>query len=279
MRYDMAVALPNRCKAGTLSGGAYETSLPLSNAENTELGAVARTTNLDLASTKAICDLGQARYVRLVCLFGTNISPTALIRISGGTSSGGSQVYAGSWVAAWTLTTIDAAMTALGVETEGGLALPRGQYPVGVVLPAALSARYWSIEIDDASNADGYVEFARMVLAGLFSGTYGTNTGVSNTVRDLSGVGEAEGGADWSYVRTRQRKTSVLLSLQPQDGQAANELRLAAGITQECVFVASKTDREEFQRGSFLARFEEVPAWEFPYAVLHSFPVRLVERV
>ena len=95
---------PNRIDDATLTGGSWDSSLPLANLKTRQITKVARTADDATASTKFLADLGEARSLLAVALVNHNLSSAAQWRVLLGTTSGGSEVYAGAWVNAWRLT-------------------------------------------------------------------------------------------------------------------------------------------------------------------------------
>lgn len=75
---------PNRADDATLSGGSYETALPLTNGQGLELYEVARATDDAVASTQFAADLGASTYpIRLLALMAHNISLAGKVRVRG----------------------------------------------------------------------------------------------------------------------------------------------------------------------------------------------------
>lgn len=74
---------PNRADDGTLSGGSWETSLPLANLQTRYLSQVARSTDDAKASTQFENDLGANYPIRALGVFGHNLSLAAKYRIRG----------------------------------------------------------------------------------------------------------------------------------------------------------------------------------------------------
>lgn len=72
---------PIRSDAGTLSGGSWEATLPLTNLQTAWLAEVARSTDAALASTALVCDQGSSKRIRAVSLHGHNLSLAAKYRV------------------------------------------------------------------------------------------------------------------------------------------------------------------------------------------------------
>ena len=73
----------NRTDSGTLSGGSWQSTLPLSNLQTRQVQKVARTLDAAVASTQFLIDLGQARTIGALALVVHNISVTGEVRITG----------------------------------------------------------------------------------------------------------------------------------------------------------------------------------------------------
>lgn len=84
---NITLAWNNRTDSGTLSGGSWLTTLPLTNLQNRQVQKVARSTNAATSSTQFQIDLGQARTIGVVALVVHNISVSGYARITGSDSS------------------------------------------------------------------------------------------------------------------------------------------------------------------------------------------------
>lgn len=83
------LAWQNRTDEGTLSGGAWQASLPLANLQNRQVQKVARTADAQLASTQFVLDLGQPRSIGVLALVVHNISVTGRYRITASDTAAG----------------------------------------------------------------------------------------------------------------------------------------------------------------------------------------------
>lgn len=276
MRYDMAICAPNRVTTGTLSGGSWLAGLPLANAEGAELAAVARSTDATTASTKLLFTAPATRLVQAVYMIGTNLSDAAQIRVSIGTTAWATDIYAGAWVDAWHRTAIDAALVARGLEP---VAIERARYPVGVCLPALVSAPFVGIEIDDTGNADGYVDIAHVFIAGAFVSQWGAQPGIGLTMIDLSGISGADSGAVNTYRRRKQRSNTMSLTVPPEESALLDEWRHQIGTTETIFYLASRSDPERAQLASYIGRCAEIGAIEYPYSLAHSMALRITEHL
>lgn len=71
------IASPNLIDSGTLSGGSWVATLPVTNLQNRLLGKVARSTNAVLTSTKFTITYASAIYADVLALVAHNFSQDA----------------------------------------------------------------------------------------------------------------------------------------------------------------------------------------------------------
>ena len=84
---NITLAWQNRTDEGTLSGGSWLSTLPLTNLQNRQVQKVARSSAATTASTQFQIDLGQPRAIGVVALVVHNISVSGYARISGSDSA------------------------------------------------------------------------------------------------------------------------------------------------------------------------------------------------
>ena len=274
---------PNRIDAATLSGGSWETLLPLANIKTRELEAVARSTDLANASTRMQIDLGAVRSLRAVTLHNHNLSQTARWRVKLGTTAGASDIYSGAYQAAWLLNFDDPHTPwesgAWWTEPDGDYR--RHPYMAPILLPQEYAARYLTIEIDDPDNTDGYVQIGRVFVGtGLMPVMYQSGA-PSDAWEDLSTVTHADGGGDFIYRRRRRRVSSFgldNLSL-TTDFHRFHEFLRRVGVVEEVLYLTSVTDYQQAQRTGMLGMLTELSPIEYPYARARSVQMRIRERL
>ena len=84
---NLTLSYKNFADTGTLSGGSWQTTLPVSNLQTRKLSQVARSLNATASSTQFRVDLGTDDYaVHLIGLFRHNFSVDATYRIVAGLS-------------------------------------------------------------------------------------------------------------------------------------------------------------------------------------------------
>src|SRR5690606_4031646 len=129
--------------SATLSGGSYETGLPLSNLKMAELYETARTTDATTDSTKFVIDFGEATEVSGIIVGPTNISAAGTWSVKGSSSTEFADGYSSG--------ARDPGLDADEIDAEAGTNLVH-------LLSSAQTYRYWEIAIDDTTNAAGYIE-------------------------------------------------------------------------------------------------------------------------
>lgn len=167
----------------TLSAGSWASTLPLTNMQRRPLSRVARSSDATEASTKFRVNLGSSTpIVRKVGLWGHNITQTGNIRITAGTTAGASDVHDSGWLSVWP------ALAPEDLEWEdpnwwfGTLSDSDVEgYPIRFLYDCGdnIQAQYWTVEISDTSNTDGYVEIGRLWMGPFWSPGINYSTGAS----------------------------------------------------------------------------------------------------
>lgn len=268
---NVLLAYPNRIDTSTLSGGAWQPSLPLSNLQVRELPEVARTADATLASTQFTINLGKLRSVRVVALAGHTISITGKIRI---------RIYA------------DGAFTTL-LYDSGWLDVWPSIYPFGSVpwddprfwdgkptaedlagitwlytnlLPAAVVGQYIKVEINDTANPDGFISIGRAFVASQFQPAINMSWGASIGYEDKTPVAEALSGTEYFDQRQPYRIARVKLDwLSEAEGfGTALDMQRRQGISGEVLYMYDPDDTTYRVMRSFLGRMRMLSAIEAP---------------
>lgn len=277
---------PNRIDAATLSGGSWLSSLPLNNLKTMELAAVARSSNDATASTQFIADLGQARSLRAVALANHNLSAAATWKVSLGTTSGGSEVYAGSFQGAWSLSFAEGDIeweadnwwgAGVGDEYQGHPFMAVYLFSTAGV---SYDARYVKVEISDTSNSANYVQIGRCFIGGGFIPTINMSLGLQDSWAELSSAEYADNGAKFSTNRRRQRQTNLLLDHIPlSEGATLYEMVRRQGTVYDTLYVPDVADYTMTQRYGYLATMRQLSALEYPYVSRQSLAIALEEML
>jgi hypothetical protein len=256
---------------GTLYGGSYVSTLPVANAQNADIGTVARTTNPLTSSTRVNVDLGKVRSVGGIALGPLNVSPGAQYRIrtydDAAMGSGdivydsGTKNIAGTTVASLDLEWEDPGFW-YGVDSDAIDDLPT--WLVEIIPEADVEPVRWaSVEIFDTSNADGYVQFGRLLVARAWRPAYNYSYGGNSFAIDpRTEMNESEGGLRTYDERGQRRTLQVAFENLPEDDLFGDVFRIMnrSGISRQVYVVPDPADASFFQRRSFLATFRQAPA-------------------
>lgn len=278
--------LYDKAHNATLSGGSWIAGAPLSNlqVQPPQLSLRARSTNLLLASTKLNIDLGATNIpVRLVGFARHNLTMDALVRVSLGTTNGGSDVYAGAWTAVW-----PAVYLPEDLEWEddnwwtGQLSEDEIEgYPnhCMIDLGANYTARYATIEFDDTANPDTYVELAHLRMGTLWQPTYNFARGAQFHWEDRSVSAESLGGVTYSDPRPPRRLLRLTLKGVTRIeafGALLDAQRLLGTHTPFWIVPSPDDTARRFKR-DFLCRFRKVDPIAQAFHNAHETTLELEE--
>lgn len=276
------ISYPNRVDEATLSGGSWETALPLANLQDRQLGKVARTTDATLASTQFDVTFPATRTIRVVKIVNHNLDQDAQIRVTMGTTLGASDVYDSGWVDAWqmgydaNLIPWGTAGAWRGIDGDEFNGHDRG---VGIVTAGGwFDTRYLRVEIDNTTNADGYVQFGRPFFGGGVIPARNMSYGVREGWRDRTQVFEARSGAEFFDELAPYRVAEFSLDwLSDLEFQRFYEMQRLLGISGEVYWLPDSEDAAVQQRQGFLGRLEELSLIEYPYVNTRRKAFRIKE--
>lgn len=186
--------------APALSGGSFSLSLPLTNLQDRRTSHVARTTDATTGSTTFDIDLGRACAVRVVSLLIPNLTKSAVptIQWKGSTVSDfASTVYNPGAVQAW-----PTGVTAEDVTGPDGSEM---HVWLTTVPAAAQTARYWRCAVVDTANVDGYLDFARLIIAEGFQPSHQFSVGALTGHESRSLAEDTDGGTTLYQPKPRKR--------------------------------------------------------------------------
>lgn len=279
---------PNVTYSPTFTGGTWSSTLTLANLQDRRLGKVARSTAVTLASTQFDLDLKTARGVSLISIPKHTLSLVATIRIRGSTIAGdfSAPVYDTGQIDVFPVIyptgTLPVGHASYATRKLSAEDLAEG-YNIGFVHIASAPqvARYWRIEINDTTNAAGYIDLARLVLAATWQPSINMEYGAKLGWETSSTRTESDGGAAVFNERPRRRIFSFQIGHLPQDEAfvSAFEIQRRLGTTGQVLFVFDPADVAHMHRRSFLAVLKELSALDFPYHNLQSVPFALVEEL
>lgn len=259
---NVILAYPNRADGATLSGGTWQA--PLANLQTRLLSQVARTSGLTLAATQLRVDFGKERPLTVFALIKHNLSLGAKYRLSAGTSAGAADVYSSGWLDVWpVLFPMDILEWEQDNWWEGTLTEEeRYGYPASIVhvLPSGTLARYWMLELDDQSNADGYLEAGRLMCAERWQPAVNMSYGASMGWETQTQVERSIGGAAFFDKRPAYRVSRLQLDWLSYDEamSQAMELQRSLGTDGELFLLFDPDDEVNRIRHSYLARLKSL---------------------
>ena len=154
------------------------------------------------------------------------------------------------------------------------------QYPLIAATSEAVTARYLTVEIDDTTNAAGYVQIGHLYASGGFQPEHNAEyPGFADGRIDPSDVETSVTGRVYGTKREQRRKVDFSLPvLSPDEADHVDELRAAMGITESVLYVPDPADAAHSQRYSFWGRFAEVNQLEYPFYNNRSTIFRLEQK-
>lgn len=280
------IGFPNCTDAATLSGGSWLAALPLSNLKNRIIGKVARSSTDATADTKLDIDLAAEKNIRVLSLTNHNCSLDARFRIRGSAVSNfATSVYDSGWGDVWPVVygpdDLDWEDNTwwVGKYTDE----QRAGYTAALIhiLPANTLARYWRIEIDDTTNAAGYVQVGRLFIGPAWQPTLNMSYGASVGWETDTEVQKALGGAEYFQRRTPYRVQKLVLGA--MDGNEAMtrafELQRRAGIDQEVLWIFDPSDTMHALRRRWLGRLRRLDPIEYPYCNTNKTAFEIKESI
>jgi hypothetical protein len=279
---NIVLAWPNRVDEATLSGGAWQPTLPLANLQTRELFEVARSLDLDPGSTQLTLTLPAARNIGLIALVAHNLSLSAAVRVEAGYGDDLVQTqYDSGWQPAW-----PAVVPYSQAEWENDNwwsgQLDQAQRDavakVFFVRPNAI-AKTWRIAIDDPANPEGFVQLGRAFLAESwsprFNYAYGNQFGYEADVT----VARASGGNE--YLRARPSRRIFAFSLDCLVDAEAHarvfDLQRDLGEAGELFVLPNPDDVDNAHRRAFLARLKKINPITHRNLPMHAAAFSLVE--
>ena len=158
-------------------------------------------------------------------------------------------------------------------ETEGYIA------ELAHILPADRYERWWRIEFDDQTNADGYIEIGRLFVGRVWQPKinmiYGASIGWETTTEARAAISGAEYFSDG--INYRVQKFTLAHMDQDEAFSQAFELQRRAGISGEILWIHDPTDTVHALRRRFLARLRQLSPIEYPYPLTNSTAFELKE--
>lgn len=241
----------------TVTASAAVSTLPPSFLQKAHLSQVWRTPDSTTAADLVI-DLGAAASVGLVALLNANLSAAGTFRVRGSndnpTGTPG-EVYTGP--------------ERTGFNSRYGM--------LAEWVDPALTARYWRIELNDASLT--YLEAGRLVIGPVWYPLFGIRYPVTFGAVDASRVTTADDGSEWVDRRpARRRLSAVMPAVTEAEKEAHYESILARADPRSELFLAVDADASDIGRESYWGRLEAVPQAAFVDPDIYEVRLALTER-
>ncbi len=252
----------NRIDGATLSGGSWVSTLPLDNMKNRQVQKVAQTTDATLASTKFQGDFGRARTIGVMALILHNISAIGKVRLRmNDTNSFATPLYDSGWVNAWADGAVPQNLLEweddnfwLGTMSDEDRA--GYQSPFIHVLSTQQYLRYFLIEVDDTTNADGYIYIGRPFMSATWTPEVNHDVGDSLGYEDSTLVESSLSNAKYFDTRNKPRAYPFELSWltgAEAFGEALDLQRLC-GTSGEVLVIPDPDDVSNMPKRAFVGR-------------------------
>lgn len=268
-------------------GGFWRPELPVTNLLDAVSGAPARTEDCAPGSASAWFDLGLAREVLIAVIPQSNATNNARVRLRGFASPDASGVPVCDTGAVpffadpYPFGSVDwghPSIFSATVDAETALLFPQ---PWIFVFPAAQTARYWLLEIEDPANPDGYLELNRVILAPGYQPSRNMAYGAAVRIVDPSETQRSYGGRIFGEARQKYRVATFRLDRIPTAEALINihDMHARQGISGEVFFVWDPEDPANLGRLSFLGRMSELGALEAAFYNRRDCNFQIEERV
>lgn len=266
------IGFPNRVDTSALSGGSWLSSLPLDQFKNRTLGRVARSTDTALASTQLVLDQTAPRAAQVFSLVNHNISTTGRYRLRGSNDlTFATALFDSGWSDVWPIVY---PYPVLEWENDSWWSGRYSEEDIAgytatlvILLPTAIGARYWWLEIDDQTNNSGYVQAGRIFIGPVWQPSKNASFGLGANLETKTNVQEALGGSEFFDYRKPYRVTTFTLEFLTQDEAFSNafEIDRRAGVDKEVMWIQDPDDTSNAIRRRFLGRFRQLNPIQYPY--------------
>lgn len=151
-----------------------------------------------------------------------------------------------------------------------------------VVADGTTAARYWRVNISDSTNAAGYVDVARLVVAGGYQPTINMAPGASISLESDTTRTVSDGGAAIYDTRPLRRvaRFSVVNLPTSEAFTSAWRVQKHLGASTQCfVMLSPEAAHAERVEQSFLATIRELSAIEYREAAFGNLSLAVVEEL
>lgn len=151
-----------------------------------------------------------------------------------------------------------------------------------VVASGTTAARYWRVNISDTTNPAGYVDVARLVIAGGYQPSINMAPGAALSLESETTRTVSDGGAAIYDTRPMRRvaRFSVLNLPTSEAFTSAWRVQKHLGASTQCfVMLAPEAAHAERVEQSFLATIRELSAIEYREAAFGNLSLAVVEEL
>lgn len=289
---NILIAWDNRTDSATLSGGLWQSTLPLANLQSRALGKPARSNGLAVTSTQFTAAFSGTRpTVDVVALVRHNLSASAKWRITA-SNNAGTKVRTTGWLDIWPAADpaemdweddrwwdgkpdaeLIAQFPAVQVWAGGKTLWPSGE---DVLNPAR-----WTVEIDDSTNADGYVQISRVFIGRAFRPSYNCNWGAALGYESATGVETALLGTEFFDEREPARVFTFELDFL-NDAEvygATLPMQRKLDVHGEVIVVPDEDDARYSRQRIIYGRLRKPSPFSNPYYAIHSSAWEVKETI
>ena len=250
------------------SGGSYVAALPIANVQDARLAKVARSSDALTTSTTFDIDLGATRAVGVLAILIPNLTKSAVPTIRwlvSTVSNFATTVYDSGAVQAWP--------SGADAENTDGLNVWHSTIPT-----ATQSGRYVRGTVTDTANTDGYLDMARVIVAGAYRPGTGLSYGAKVTLESATTATDTDGGATlFNERRVRRTWDFTLNNVAESEAYASPwKMQRLLGTSRQLFFVLDENSTRRYE-DSFLCTLRELSGLDFAYAQRNSVPFRLRE--
>lgn len=259
MSSSIGIGYGNLIDTGTLSGSGWNSLQPLNNLKVRDLAVFAQS---DATTAEIIIDHGAAVAAQVFGLVAHNVDEAlATIRVTRGTTSGGSEVWDSGTEPAWPF-------TPFGRDGE--------HFGLWIVAPSPTVARFTRIYV---AGGPAVIRVGRAFVGPMFRPRYSPSLATDGWRDPNSTLDRLVNGRDLAWRRREQRSVPLQFGIfSDAEGSLWHEIVRTHGITAEVALVRSVHDRAIQQQHGFLGTMRGLSALERPAWMLNAAGVVIDER-
>jgi hypothetical protein len=135
----------------------------------------------------------------------------------------------------------------------------------------AQNLRYWACLVVDTANADGHVDFARVIIAGAYRPTRRISAGAKSSLENDTVRTETDGGATLYKARATRRVDTFSIANTPESEALTTirKMQHRLGTSGQLFWVFDDVDPYLYER-SFAGTLRQLGALEYPDSMLYN---------